>query len=465
MSPSKGGQRSRTLLGLALALAGCGAPEAPEAPVVPAGGATTVVNTSAKAFAQPAPNFSQERLIDHFVGNALFNKNWVAAPAQAERLDGLGPLFNARSCSTCHFRDGRGAPPAPGEPAVALLFKVGTRSAEGAGTDAPDEVYGSQFQNFAIAGAQAEGSVEIDYAERAGSYADGTAYALRAPRYLPAEPGYGPFSDALFLTPRIAPAVFGVGLLEGIPEDDLLARADPDDADGDGISGRVSYVTDMASGETVVGRFGWKAGQPTVDRQVAAALLGDMGISSSLVGGVQNHGPRQAVLDELPTGGTPEIDDVDLERLSFYMRTLGVPARRKPRDPGVRRGAELFESVGCNACHVPVQRTLEVAGMPELSDQSFAPYTDLLLHDMGDELSDDRPEGDASGREWRTPPLWGIGLIEVVNDHQELLHDGRARGVAEAILWHGGEGAAARDAFRALSTAERADLVAFVEDL
>ncbi|MEZ6197275.1 MAG: di-heme oxidoredictase family protein [Planctomycetota bacterium] len=429
-----------------------------------AGGATTVFNTSPNAFALEAANLSAARSDLHVVGNSLFNKNWVAAPASPEARDGLGPLFNARSCSACHFKDGRGKLPEPGEQPVALLFKVGTRSAEGVGTAEPHPAYGSQFQNFALPGAKPEGRIEIRYVEEPGTYADGTAYSLRRPEYRAVDPGYGDFGPSFFVTPRIAPQVFGMGLLELVPEADLVAREDVDDRDGDGVSGRANRVADLLTGETRLGRFGWKAGQPSVDRQSAAAFSGDMGLSTPVVAG-QNHTSAQADLDRFPTGGEPEVEPRLFDAVVFYMRTLGVPARRQPGDPVVRRGERLFVEARCDACHVPELRTGASEELPELSEQIFTPYTDLLLHDMGDGLADDRPEGLANGREWRTAPLWGIGLIPVVNGHSELLHDGRARGVAEAILWHGGEAESSREAFRRMSAEDRAALIAFVEDL
>jgi CxxC motif-containing protein (DUF1111 family) len=460
------------VFGLGVMLPGCGGAEDSDPPKGAefderlAGGATTVFTTSASAFAMPAPNLSAERSDAHFVGNSLFNKNWVQAPASAATRDGLGPLFNARSCSACHFKDGRGQLPQNGEAPVALLFKIGTRGSEGEGSNAPHPIYGDQFQNFALPKAAPEGRVVIEYEEVSGKYADGEGYSLRRPRYSATDFGYGEAGPGFFLAPRIAPQVFGVGLLEYIADADLIALADPNDRDGDGISGRVQRVSDLATGEERIGRFGWKAGQPGVDRQTAAAFHGDMGLSTPLVA-KQNHGEAQGRmgLDEFPLGGEPEVEPRLFDAIVFYMRTLGVPARRNPKDPQILRGAALFREARCDACHTPRQRTPEVAEFPELSNQIFAPYTDLLLHDMGPELADDRPEGRADGREWRTSPLWGIGLIPAVNGHQELMHDGRARGVAEAILWHGGEAESSREAFRAMTAAERAALIAFVNDL
>lgn len=428
---------------------------------VRSGGDTTVINTSPAAFAQPAPNMSAERSDDHFVGNSLFNKNWIMAPGTAKTRDGLGPLFNARSCSACHFKDGRGRTPHPENPdAAGLLFKVGV-FAEGAVKAHP--IYGSQFQDHAIDGVEPEGKVQITYEEVKGTYGDGTSYSLRRPTYTATEPGYGPFGE-IRLAPRIAPQVFGVGLLERISAERLEELADPDDADGDGISGRISRVTHPATGKPAIGRFGWKAGQPGVDTQTAGAFNGDIGVTSPILPEVELT-EAQAALRKLPNGGEPEVESKLFDTIVFYARTLAVPARRRPEDPEVLRGEQLFQKIGCASCHTPIQTTPLDASFPELSQQRFAPYTDLLLHDMGAELADGFADAASSGSEWRTPPLWGIGLFKVVNGHQELLHDGRARGVAEAILWHGGEGEQSKERFRALSAAERAAIVAFVEDL
>ncbi|HEX4981904.1 MAG TPA: di-heme oxidoredictase family protein, partial [Ilumatobacteraceae bacterium] len=255
---------------------------------------------------------------------------------------------------------------------------------------------------------------------------------------------------------------FGVGLLEALPDDTLLALADPDDADGDGISGRVNRVLDP-SGALVIGRFGWKANVATVEQQTAGAFHGDIGITSRLQ-------PDQDCTDAQPQcraaidGGEPELDDQKLERVTFYTRTLAVPARRDVDDADISAGARVFDELGCSSCHRPQLSTGD-AEVGATANQTIHPYTDLLLHDMGPALADDRPDGEATGSEWRTAPLWGIGLIDDVNDHTRLLHDGRARDVEEAILWHGGEAAAAQGRFRQLDAAARDQLLRFVDSL
>jgi CxxC motif-containing protein (DUF1111 family) len=272
----------------------------------------------------------------------------------------------------------------------------------------------------------------------------------------------GPLGDVL-ISPRIAPAVFGVGLLEGVPAAAIEAAADPDDEDGDGISGRVNHVLDPVTGERVLGRFGWKANVPSVRAQNAGAFAGDIGITSTVFPR-QSCTPAQAECSAQPTGGDPEVDDAKLDQVTFYTRTLAVPARRAVAQAATRDGQRTFDELGCASCHTPEQRT-GASDVAALSEQVIRPYTDLLLHDMGAGLGDGRPDGEATGREWRTPPLWGIGLVETVNGHTRFLHDGRARNLLEAILWHGGEAAESRDRFAQLSADDRADLLAFLESL
>jgi CxxC motif-containing protein (DUF1111 family) len=309
-----------------------------------------------------------------------------------------------------------------------------------------------------------EGNPRLEYDERAGTYGDGTPYSMRAPRLVIDDLAYGPLAAGTLTSVRVGQAVFGLGLIEAIDEATLLARADPDDADGDGISGRPNMVFDLRRQTAVVGRFGWKANAPTIEQQAAGAFLGDIGITSPLFGGQDCTSVETACL-AAPTGGEPEIDQLKLDFVTFDVTLLAVPARRDVDDPVVRRGESLFASAGCASCHVSTLVTGELAGFPAVSHQTIHPYTDVLLHDMGPDLADGRSDFLASGSEWRTPPLWGLGLVPTVNGHLFLLHDGRARGVAEAIHWHGGEGEAAREAFRTMSGDDRAALVRFLESL
>ncbi len=455
-------------VGLAfVAAAACGAADEEEQPPDDprSGGDTTVFDATRAAFSLPAANLHAERRDQFFVGNAVFNRGWVSAVASVADFDGLGPLFNAVGCSGCHFKDGRGRPPERVDEAfLSMLIRLSVpgRGPHGEPVDEPS--YGGQLQGEAILGVPAEGFARVSYEEITGAFADGSPYSLRKPTYLVDRLAYGPLAPDAMMSPRAAPFLIGLGLLEAIPEPTILRHADPDDRDGDGISGRPNQVWDVERGRIVVGRFGWKANQPSLRQQNAGAFNGDMGITSSLFP-TEGCTAGQRACAEAATGPTPQLSEPLLGDVAFYTATLAVPARRDVGDSVVRRGWSIFESSGCARCHLPTFETGSVDGFPELSRQVIHPYTDLLLHDMGPQLTDDRPDFDASGTEWRTPPLWGIGLVQTVNRHTLLLHDGRAQGFAEAILWHGGEAERARDTFRSMPRADREALVRFLESL
>ena len=434
------------------------------APLTPdLGGDTSRVIATEKAFTYMAENAPAERQRAFFFGNRIFNTNWVQYPASVKSFDGLGPTFNRNSCSGCHVRDGRGRPPeTAGGPMDSMLVRLSAPSSGPDGGPGPDPRYGDQLNDHAILGVPPEGRAAIDVEDVPGTYADGTPYSLAKPRYRFADLAFGPLDGDLF-SPRVAPQVIGLGLLEAVPLATLEGLADPDDADHDGISGRINWLTGH-DGKPVPGRFGWKANVATLRDQAAGAAVGDIGITSSLRPD-QNCPPVQAACVEAAAQLDPELADAFLDKLVIYVRTLAVPVQRDADAPEMVRGAALFRSFGCAACHMPTLRTDAAAELPELRDQTFHPFTDLLVHDMGSDLADGRPDGSATGSEWRTPPLWGIGLIARVNGHDRQLHDGRARGPAEAILWHGGEGLAAREAFRTAPADDRAALIAFLNSL
>ncbi len=449
----------------------------------PGGAATHFEAMDGNAFSHASANISFERELDFKVGNGLFRKLWVTAPASTEASDGLGPLYNARSCQRCHLKDGRGHPPeGPDDSAVSMFLRVSVpaepadlpdelRAIEGWIPTRPEPTYGTQLQDFAIAGHAAEYTLGVDWEEVEVALSDGETATLRRPTWRAEDLGYGPMRADAMLSPRVAPQMIGLGLLEAIPAVDILARADPDDADGDGISGRAQIVWSREHGQPMLGRFGWKAGNPTVREQSAAAFAGDIGISNPLhPEGAGECTLAQTACRAAPHGGAEirgglEIDAEMLDLVTFYSRNLAVPARRDPGDPQVLRGKRVFHETGCAACHVPKHVTHRLEDQPEQSFQLVWPYTDLLLHDMGEGLADHRPEGRASGREWRTPPLWGIGLTETVNGHTYFLHDGRARSLLEAVLWHGGEAEPARDRVVAMPKADRDALIRFLESL
>lgn len=425
------------------------------------GGETTVFDASSHAFSIPAPNLSASALAKHLEGDVEFEAAFVTAPAVVN--PGLGPIYNNVSCINCHSRDGRGRPPDIDEGLVSLLFRLSLPKAEDLATGKPPTPvpgFGTQLNNRAIVEANPEGNVKIEYTEQTLTTADGTRVHLRYPNYTLTET-YQSLPEEVEVSPRVAPAVFGLGLLEAISEETILAYADEADVDGDGISGKPNYVWDVVAQRYTLGRFGWKANQPTLLQQVAAAYNDDMGITTSLFSVENSAGQPQLTKHS----ATPEVSDEILEVVTFYVQTLAVPARRNVDDPQVKQGEQLFAKAQCASCHVPTLRTGVLAGVPSVSNQTIHPYTDLLLHDMGPDLADNRPDFYASGREWRTPPLWGIGLVRRVNGHTNFLHDGRARDLMEAILWHGGEADASRQAVEQMSKVERDALIAFLESL
>ncbi|OWU84679.1 thiol oxidoreductase [Oceanicola sp. 22II-s10i] len=442
----------------------------------PGGAATVRARTNADAFSQPSGNISFERELDFKVGNGLFRKIWVSAPSSTLASDGLGPLYNARGCQNCHFKDGRGhVPEGPEDNAVSMFLRISIPGGpdpdgiEGWLATLPDPVYGQQLQDFGTAGVPAEYRLSVSYEEIEVPLSDGEVATLRKPTYAAEDLGYGPLHPQAMLSPRVAPQMIGLGLLEAIPAADILALADPEDADGDGISGRANIVPSIEYGVPMLGRFGHKAGAPTIRHQSAAAFAGDIGISSPLFpDGAGECRPAQEACRAAPDGADAEgveIGQAGLDLVTFYSRNLAVPARRDEADPEVLRGKEVFYSTGCTSCHTPKFVTHRLEDQPEQSFQLIWPYTDMLLHDMGEGLADHRPEGRATGTEWRTAPLWGIGMTKLVSGHTEFLHDGRARSLLEAILWHGGEAQPMRDAVVAMPKPDRAALIRFLESL
>lgn len=422
------------------------------------GGEATVNVSNRNAFALPLPALSEEERAKFTVGDSFFTEPWEPAIGTDQARDGLGPLYDAISCEGCHVRDGRGAPPNDAGIPPGVIYRIGIRNDFVAD---PVPGLGTQLQQLAIDGVEPKGSVTVSFEETAGEFADGTGYILRSPTYTIEGPEAGRLGDVV-VSLRVAPVIAGAGLLEAVPRDTIEALADPLDSNDDGISGQMNAAPSTSDGDVDIGRFGWKAATALLRDQAAIALHRDLGITSPLFVSEDCSG-REDCLRSL-NGGTPEIDDTRLDLIVFYAATLAVPARRGLEAEEVRQGAVLFDNLGCSACHTP---TLETGPhrVPALSHQTIHPYTDLLLHDMGPGLADNFPEGIANGSEWRTPPLWGIGLVERVNGHTYFLHDGRARSLEEAILWHGGEGHATREAYKALDARDRTRLIAFLRSL
>ncbi|CAI8960225.1 Thiol oxidoreductase [Pseudomonas chlororaphis] len=439
------------------------------------GGEATVRKSDQNAFSMPSANLSPTRRLDFSVGNSFFRSPWVIAPSTTTARDGLGPLFNTNGCQNCHIKDGRGHPPTPdSDNAVSMLVRLSipnepayAKVIEQLGI-VPEPVYGGQFQDMAVPGIAPEGKVRVEYEPLTVRFKDGSEVELRKPKLQITQLGYGPMHPDTRFSARVAPPMIGLGLLEAIPEAAILANAQAQAKAGNGIAGRPNRVWDDAQQKTVLGRFGWKAGQPNLNQQNVHAFSGDMGLTTSLRP-FDDCTDAQTACKQAPNGngpdGEPEVSDNILRLVLFYSRNLGVPARRDVGSPQVLAGKNLFYQAGCQSCHTPQFTTAVDAAEPELANQVIRPYSDLLLHDMGEGLADNRSEFQAGGRDWRTPPLWGIGLTQTVSGHTQFLHDGRARNLLEAVLWHGGEARAAQQQVLSFNAEQRAALLAFLNSL
>lgn len=448
---------------------------------LPAGALTHHKKNNHDTFSHASANMSFERELNFKVGNALFKKIWVSSPSSTQASDGLGPLFNARACQRCHIKDGRGHPPIDdSDNRISMLMRLSIPPQnqqqamaikEGKIAQIPDPVYGGQLQDHSVVGVHAEGVFTTQYTEKTLTLNGGEKATLRIPHYQLKGLHYGKPHQQIMLSPRIAPQMIGLGLLEAISDQDIERQADPDDLNDDGISGKVQKVWSREYQKVMIGRFGHKAGQPTLNQQNQAAFNGDIGLSTPLFPeGAGECTPHQTTCLSLPNGNSQqyanlEVDQQMTDLVLHYTRNLAVPARRNVNDPDVLAGKQLFYGSGCIDCHTPKYITPRKTSEPEQARQLIWPYTDLLLHDMGEGLADNSPEGKANGREWRTPPLWGIGLTPAVNEHSFYLHDGRARNLLEAILWHGGEAKPSQQRVINMSIKERQQLLRFIESL
>lgn len=447
------------------------------------GGATTSHHApNGDAYIHPSANLSDENGMGFAIGTAFFEKLWVSSPSATLASNGLGPLYNARSCAQCHPKEGRGHPPqAAGDNALSMFLRIsipapaaaddGIAGISGYIATLPEPTYGRQLQEFAVVGLDAEYNLDITYTETTLALGGGESARLRTPTYTAVDLAYGPLHPDTMFSPRVAPPIIGLGLLEAIPAADILAYADPDDTDGDGISGRANILWSSEYDQPMLGRFSLKANEPTLAQQTGDAFASDIGIANPvnpLVWGECTE--AQVDCRTAPHGGEAYYNGLEITPETFdmtvlFVRNIAVPARRNIDDPQVLLGKQLFYETGCIACHRPKYVTHRLADRPEQSFQLIWPYSDLLLHDMGDGLADGRPDGRATGQEWRTPPLWGIGLSETVSGHSYFLHDGRARNLLEAVLWHGGEAQQARDRVVDMRAGDRAALIAFLESL
>ena len=406
-------------------------------------------------------------------GQTLFKTGWVSSPASTTSVDGLGPTFNAKACSNCHFKDGRGNPIASGASnSRGFLIRISETGQDVHGGPIPVPGFGDQLQTNSILNVPEEGKVTVEYEIISEAYNDGTTYTLQKPKYtIVANPLFGTLNGVL-TSPRVANQIVGMGLMDATSDEEILSREDINDLDNDGISGKANYVWDIENKKTSLGKFGWKSNLPSLKLQVAAAFHGDMGLTSDLFNEDNCPSPQQDCF-EAPNGGNPdqidgfkyEITNDQLNNVTFYQSNLAVPTRRNYKEQTVLRGKELFTDINCIACHSTNIKTGLYPFNEKLENVTYHPYSDFLLHDMGEALADNRPDFLANGREWRTQPLWGIGLIKTNNNHTFLLHDGRARNIEEAILWHGGEAENSKQNFKRLNKQQRLDLLNFINSL
>jgi CxxC motif-containing protein (DUF1111 family) len=420
------------------------------------------VEPDREAFSRPLPALDETQREPFFRGRSLFRQSWVIAPAQDKAVSGLGPLYNRLACISCHGKNGRGrAPDGPDERMLSMLVRLSVPGRNPHGGPRPHPAYGDQLNEEGIPGVPGEGRASLHWVEHTERLADGEIVRLRAPRLSFHQLGYGPLASVL-TSPRVGQQVIGLGLLGAVPAADLERFAR--ETKPDGVRGKVNRVWNPETRQLEAGRFGHKANMPSLRAQIAGAFLGDIGITSALFP-QENCTAAQHACQQAPSADAPELSPRQLDDVAFYLAHLAVPPQRNAEEPQVMRGEQQFARIGCAVCHRPELKTATDAKFPLLAGRTFQPHTDLLLHDMGKGLEDGRPDYLASGRQWRTAPLWGIGLTETISEHTQFLHDGRARNLLEAVMWHDGEAAAARRRFARLPLQEREDLQAFLRSL
>lgn len=459
------------------------------------GGEASIKKTQSDAFSEHSNNMTSTESIKTFnIGDDFFNNPWVEGSASTSSRDGLGGLFNNNACQDCHIRDGRGHAPVDenDKDFDSILFRTAKSNISYEAQDkilqslqanVPDSYFGGQLQQHGITGVSPEVNLGVSYHTKTVSFADGTAYNLRVPTWkISSYSEQNNFEEDTVFSARVAPPMIGLGLLQLISESDIIKQEDINDADGDGISGKANYVWSVANQTVALGRFGWKAGQPSLLEQSAGAFVNDMGLTNRLHKNETCTATQQACLDA-PNGNGDSVNSYDFEvsdpvmdAIAFYSAHLAVPERRDAYSEQVKQGKALFMQAGCQSCHTESYTTMIDLDKPELSEQVIFPYTDMLLHDMGSDLADFTQENEpassdmlyeflATATEWRTPPLWGLGLTKVVDPQATFLHDGRAETIMEAILWHGGEAEEAKQKVLQFSRAERESLLAFLNDL
>ncbi len=434
------------------------------------------------SYLQPVADMQPEQQQQFRAGEKVFNNFWIAIPNAdiSKWWDlsqpgpggggwGLGPTFLATSCVQCHVQAGRGrVPEGSSGPLLQQTLRLSIPGEGPHGGPNPDPNYGVQIQSFDIIESKdqkrqtGEAEVHVDWKTSQFRFADGETIELRKPVIRVEKLNFGPLATGLMTSLRNTQAIYGLGYLEAVSEADILALADTQKAQG--LNGRPNYVRDDVNDKTSLGRFGWKANQPSLKQQIAGAYHGDIGITSPLYP-EQNCPPIQKACQQEKLTEKTELSEELWGQIAFWVSALDVPPPRDAGNPAVLHGEKLFAAARCTQCHVPELKTRAYPALPQLGNKRIRPYTDLLLHDMGPELADGRPDFKAGASDWRTSPLWGIGLSKQVNGSTNFLHDGRARNLTEAIVWHGGEATASRDAFAKLSKKERADLIAFLQAL
>lgn len=423
----------------------------------------TAVDYPREAYSQPVSGLDAHALDTFARGRTEFLQSW-AVPPEGGNVSGLGPLFNRLACASCHQKAGRGrSPDSADERMLSMLVRLSLPGNGEHGSPRPHPSYGTQLNEEGIPGVPGEGRAAVHWQESRVRLADGGVVKLRQPRLEFVDLAYGSL-DGVLSSPRVGQPFYGLGLLEAVPVSTLQSLADAQKKQG--LHGSLNRVWDVVEQQEVAGRFGWKANSPNLCQQMAEAFLGDMGVTTPLFQDVQCAPQQHACRAASKSKSQPEFSGERLNDLDFFAVHLAPPPRRNVDDVQVQRGEQLFAASGCAACHTPQLKTAAHARYPAtLPAQTIAPYSDLLLHDMGKGLADGRPDFRASGSQWRTPPLWGIGLVPVVNGHSQYLHDGRARNLEEAVLWHGGEASRAKDRYIGLRKEERESLLAFLQSL
>tara|TARA_Y100001960_G_scaffold213915_1_gene223467 strand:+ start:567 stop:1973 length:1407 start_codon:yes stop_codon:yes gene_type:complete len=440
------------------------------------GGETTNITNNKNSFSLEAKNLPEHLKVDFLVGDALFKRIWQDSRFTLNiARDGLGPLFNSQSCEGCHINDGRGHLPEEtynDTDSISVVIHL-SKNKSALNTEfknIPDENYGSQISEFAVEGILKEADINFKYVYSIEVFNNGMIYELRKPKIFLSNLNYGNVDKDTEFSARISQPLIGLGLIENINADDILKNEDEFDLDNDGISGKANKVWDDVNQREELGRFGWKASQPSIYQQVADALLNDMGLSNPLYTDTSNCTEFQTECLSIVDGNSIEHDNLEvsnqqLELITFYSQQLGVPSRRNIDNEDVIAGKKLFFELSCNACHKEKFETGNNPDNKNLNQQIIYPYSDFLLHDMGEGLADNIPEYLANGNEWRTTPLWGLGLTETVSGRKTFLHDGRARNLIEAILWHGGEANRSVTKFKQLDNNQINQLLKFLDSL